>query len=80
MNVCHHPSRYNDFDKISYINQNYILETFCVGSVGQYIWNYASKLKIWNLFLNMFINFASKKEFEKLASRKCHDLKLLTGM
>ena len=29
---------YNDFGKTSYINYSYIPETFCVGSVGQYIW------------------------------------------
>ena len=28
---------YNDFGKTSYINQSYIPETFCIGSVGQYI-------------------------------------------
>ena len=32
------PDRYNDFGKISYINQSYYIPgTFCVGSVGQYI-------------------------------------------
>ena len=38
MNVCHNPWPNNDFDKTSYINQNYIPKTFCVGSVGQYRW------------------------------------------
>ena len=31
------PEWYNDFDK-TYINQSYIPETFCVGSVDQYIY------------------------------------------
>ena len=31
------PERYNDFGMTSYINKSYIPETFCVGSVGQYI-------------------------------------------
>ena len=31
------PDRYNDFGKTSYINYSYITETFCVGSVGQYM-------------------------------------------
>ena len=31
------PDRYNDFGKTSYMNQNYIPEAFCFGSVGQYI-------------------------------------------
>ena len=31
------PERFNDFDKTSYINISFIPETFCVGSVGQYI-------------------------------------------
>ena len=29
--------RYNEFGKTSYINKSYIPETFCVGSVGQYM-------------------------------------------
>ena len=33
------PERYNDFGKTSYIDLKYIPETFCVGSVGQYILN-----------------------------------------
>ena len=33
------PDRYNNFGKTSYINLSYIPETFCVGSVGQYISN-----------------------------------------
>ena len=31
------PERYNDFRKTLYIYESYIPETFCVGSVGQYI-------------------------------------------
>ena len=34
------PDWYNDFGKTSYINQSYIPETFCVGSVGQSVYNY----------------------------------------
>ena len=35
------PERYNDFGKTSYIHLHvkYIPETFCAGSVGQYILN-----------------------------------------
>ena len=29
--------RYNDFDKTLYINLSYIPETFCVGSLDQYM-------------------------------------------
>ena len=29
--------RYNDFGKTLYINSSYIPETYCVGSVGQFI-------------------------------------------
>ena len=47
------PHRYNDFGKTSYINQSYIPETFCVGSVGQYILFVG--ICVWSLFRIQFL-------------------------
>ena len=39
------PDWYNNFGKASYINLSYIPETFCIGSVGQYIFTHTWRPK-----------------------------------
>ena len=49
------PERYSNFGKTLYITQCYIPETFCVGSVGQYINIVGSAIAI---LLLLWINIA----------------------